>query len=388
MSTISLTDQLSHEPFPELARALHTRIGAILKAWREVTVPVLPHIDEHTIVDFENDIAAILGALADSLARDDASRVHEVLYHAPKHGLHRFVQRYPLDDLLTENRLLRKVILEQVEQELGRLLTSLESVSLHAAIDVIFQAGTQAMVASMNAKLRETAESELRFISFLSHDLESNLVAARLHLKAAATAATSEADGSLKKTLHTLERIAGDMKRLLKQEQLRRSAAVPLRHPSPLCAEVERIVEPLATEAHGAGARLEVDIDPDIEVDADPEMLRLVLKNLIDNALKHAGGSAVLVTGVRDADGRRRISIADEGPGIGPETLARIKAAFERGEALGSPGVGLGLAIASQAAKLLEAQVLVETQRGVGATVHVLLPQRRQEMAPVSVARS
>src|SRR5690606_18769307 len=137
-----------------------------------------------------------------------------------------------------------------------------------AAIDVIFHAGTQAMVGSMNAKLRETAESELRFISFLSHDLESNLIAARLYLEAAATAATNEADESLKKTLHTIERIAGDMQRLLKQEQLRRSAAVPLRHPSPLRGEDERIVGPLAAEAHGAGARLAVDIDPDIEVDA------------------------------------------------------------------------------------------------------------------------
>lgn len=66
--------------------------------------------------------------------------------------------------------------------------------------------------------------------------------------------------------------------------------------------------------------------------------------------------------------------MADEGPGIAPEYLDRIFEAFGRGEALGQAGVGLGLAIASQAAKLLDAELTVESELGRGAIFSLILP--------------
>jgi K+-sensing histidine kinase KdpD len=67
--------------------------------------------------------------------------------------------------------------------------------------------------------------------------------------------------------------------------------------------------------------------------------------------------------------------VSDEGPGIAPEVTQRIFEAFQRGEVHGQSGVGLGLAIAAQAAKLLEATLTVESRVGAGSTFRLALPE-------------
>jgi signal transduction histidine kinase len=61
------------------------------------------------------------------------------------------------------------------------------------------------------------------------------------------------------------------------------------------------------------------------------------------------------------------VSISDEGPGIAVEHLGRNFDSFTRGEGHAQPGVGLGLTIASQAAKLLGGKLAVESKIGEGS---------------------
>ena len=68
------------------------------------------------------------------------------------------------------------------------------------------------------------------------------------------------------------------------------------------------------------------------------------------------------------------LSVSDEGPGIAPEQLQIIFKAFRRGEAHGQEGVGLGLAIASEAAKLLDAELTVKSEVGRGSVFRLSLP--------------
>ncbi len=68
------------------------------------------------------------------------------------------------------------------------------------------------------------------------------------------------------------------------------------------------------------------------------------------------------------------LSISDEGPGIAPENLSNLFDAFKRGETHGKPGVGLGLTIAAQAARLLGGELAVESKLNVGSTFRLMLP--------------
>jgi signal transduction histidine kinase len=99
----------------------------------------------------------------------------------------------------------------------------------------------------------------------------------------------------------------------------------------------------------------------------------LVLQNLLGNAVKFSSKGTVRVTSVEDPVGWK-ISVSDEGPGIAPDRLAAIFKAFTRGETYGQPGVGLGLTIASHAARILGSQLTVDSKLGHGSTFSFVIP--------------
>lgn len=81
--------------------------------------------------------------------------------------------------------------------------------------------------------------------------------------------------------------------------------------------------------------------------------LRLAVDNLLTNAVRHSGGSRVVVTvGVDPAAGRAAVLVDDDGRGVPPEDRQRVFGRFARGGATTAPGSGLGLALVAQQAGL------------------------------------
>jgi two-component system sensor histidine kinase MtrB len=102
---------------------------------------------------------------------------------------------------------------------------------------------------------------------------------------------------------------------------------------------------------------------------SDPRRLERIVANLVDNALEH-GGSAVAV---RVGDGE--IEVADDGPGIAREHLAHVFERFYKADASRSGGgTGLGLAIAQENARLLGAEIQVDSKPGAGSRFTLRLP--------------
>ncbi len=111
-------------------------------------------------------------------------------------------------------------------------------------------------------------------------------------------------------------------------------------------------------------------------IDAEPDRLRELVNNLIDNAVRYsARNGRVTVAVVRAADGRAQLAISDDGPAIPVHERSRIFERFHR--LLGTPadGSGLGLAIVSEIATLHGASITLEEDvDGVGNTFSVLFP--------------
>jgi len=109
---------------------------------------------------------------------------------------------------------------------------------------------------------------------------------------------------------------------------------------------VEEIVAALADRAERADVRLAVAGGASIELPLRPRMLRVVVENLLANAIRYAGpGSTATVTLARDASGPA-LSVADDGAGVQESDLPRIFERFYRADrARSSRGTGLGLAI-------------------------------------------
>ena len=140
----------------------------------------------------------------------------------------------------------------------------------------------------------------------------------------------------------------------------------------PLVGAVVDMVAPLAKERS-----VTVRCNPSgAAVMADPSKLRVVLLNLVSNAIKynHTGGSVeVSVVGL---DGSTAIEVADDGPGIPDGEIEKAFVMFERLDDTGRniPGAGLGLAIAREYAMAMGGELRGRHRDGGGVVMSVVLP--------------
>jgi signal transduction histidine kinase len=111
-------------------------------------------------------------------------------------------------------------------------------------------------------------------------------------------------------------------------------------------------------------------------VAADPDKLRQVLVNLIENAVKYSGEGTVEVR-IRRDDGNMRFSIRDSGRGIPPEEHERVFEKFYRLDpdmTQGVGGTGLGLYICRELIEGMDGRIWLESTPGVGSTFSFELP--------------
>jgi signal transduction histidine kinase len=115
---------------------------------------------------------------------------------------------------------------------------------------------------------------------------------------------------------------------------------------------------------------------PDVVVDTDAGKLETLVSNLVTNALKYTRAGEILVS-ARAVDTRVELRVADTGPGIPADRLARMREPFH--ESTGAShrvgGIGLGLAIAYRYAALLGAEISVTSTVGQGTVFIVALPR-------------
>ena len=133
------------------------------------------------------------------------------------------------------------------------------------------------------------------------------------------------------------------------------------------------LVEQHADRAH---VDLVAEVPEGLKVRADPDRLRQILVQLLDNAVKHGGQhGAVHVSAAPGAEGTANgisIRVTDVGPGVGDELADKIFDAFA--EFGGRGGQGLGLTIARAVAELMNGQLVLEPRSGSGATFALRLP--------------
>lgn len=113
-------------------------------------------------------------------------------------------------------------------------------------------------------------------------------------------------------------------------------------------------------------------------VNADPDRVRAVLINYLENAVKYAGDSRELTVtvGPSPVSGRARIAVTDQGAGIRAEDQPRLFQRFFRapGVAKRTEGLGLGLFLCRSIAEAHQGAAGVDSQPGAGATFWLDLP--------------
>lgn len=115
---------------------------------------------------------------------------------------------------------------------------------------------------------------------------------------------------------------------------------------------------------------------PAVLVQADSVRLTQIFENLINNAIKYAPGSPILINGKQERDDLH-ITVADHGPGIAAEHLAHIFDRFYRVPGQAASGTGLGLFICKQIILAHKGRIWVESAPDEGTIFNILLPIRQ-----------
>jgi len=149
--------------------------------------------------------------------------------------------------------------------------------------------------------------------------------------------------------------------------------------PSPLRVATQEVIDDLMPRAEPRGMQLKNQIAAGLLAQADPDRLRQVLSNLIDNAIKYGRqGGSVTITGKALSEHLVEVCIQDDGPGIPADARARVFERFYRVDKARSReqgGTGLGLAIVKHVVQAHGGDVRVESEPGHGAAFYFTLPR-------------
>jgi two-component system, OmpR family, phosphate regulon sensor histidine kinase PhoR len=142
-----------------------------------------------------------------------------------------------------------------------------------------------------------------------------------------------------------------------------------------VAAAVHECVERQIEAAQSTGIELTAAVAPGVITVMPRRLLDVVLDNLVENAIRHAGSGARVDVRARGLAGAVELEVADTGAGIPAEHLGRVFERFHRVEGSRTgPGTGLGLAIVKHIAEARRGRVGIESTEGVGTTVRVVLP--------------
>jgi signal transduction histidine kinase len=234
----------------------------------------------------------------------------------------------------------------------------------------------------MAARLAEDEEQRRRLFADIAHELRTPLSVIQGTLEGMLDRVidpTAERITSLHSQTLLLQRLIKDLRDL----SLAQAGHLQLHRQMVDVAGVAReTLEALAPLADERGVALRVDFPKELPpVEADPDRLRQIVQNLVENALRHTPSGGEVRLGLR-ADGEGvQLSVADTGVGIAADDLPHIFEHFyraDRSRARSSGGTGLGLAIVKSLAEAHGGRVTVASASGTGSTFTVILPARAQ----------
>ena len=143
---------------------------------------------------------------------------------------------------------------------------------------------------------------------------------------------------------------------------------------------VAEVVEHFRSAAELAGLTTTVRLEGSIRVSGEREKLRVLVSNLIHNAMQHSAPGGEVRALLRSTQGEADLRIEDDGEGIAPEVLPFVFDRFFRGDVSRSRrtgGTGLGLAISRAIVQEMDGNIRIESDLDHGTRVFVSLPVPR-----------
>lgn len=239
-------------------------------------------------------------------------------------------------------------------------------------------------IESMTVVSRDVSEQviirseQADFIASLTHDLKNPLIANNQVLTL-----VKEEDLTNSKKLHLLEKVINSNQDLIEMfssmlelYKINSGAFQPNVMPVDFGSLIKLVTESHSHQAEASAITLVIRLDsPNTKFVADPLLVRKILSNLIDNAIKHSkSGSSVLVSFATDNE-RIKISVEDEGSGVSPKDTQKLFTFSGYSKDKSRPGgSSIGLYLAQKLAQIQQGSLSYAAREPRGSTFELSLP--------------
>lgn len=397
------TEAIRAEPHVEIGGLLQRNASSIVERWCERAR------DEQTTAQrvhqevLRDELPAFLQATGRALkdAGDDAAGAHFKV--AKEHGEQRWHNGWSLTEVVRDYQLMRLVVLEFLEENLGRPLYYREAMAVGVYIDDAVAASISRYVTyrdeHMYAIERDRTESlaalsrrKDEFLAILGHELRNPLAPIR-NCAAVIRKLVGNAHPAVITSLDVLDRQSQqlvrlvddilDLARISRGEFELRKETFDLRT---AIDQAVQIVEPLVKER---GHHIQIAMPAKaLPLEADPHRVTQIAANLLNNAAKYTEPGGNISLTVENQSEAAVIRVRDDGIGIAPEMLAEVFELFarvEQHEGGGRDGLGIGLALVQRLVQQHGGTITAASGGlGQGAEFVVTLP-KRSASAPVLV---
>ena len=217
-------------------------------------------------------------------------------------------------------------------------------------------------------RVRDAFDAQKNFVADAAHELRSPLAALTLQAAALQRAGSDEAKAvAIARLTAGIERASRLIEQLLVLARQEASLATGAKAEPVSLAGISRLaVADAAAEARARGIDLGMRGEGDHVIAGHPEALRVLVRNLIENAIKYTPSGGTVDLSVHADAENFALCIEDSGPGIPPEDRERVLDRFYRASGTQAPGSGLGLAIVRSVANLHRAKLLLDRSGRLG----------------------
>ena len=241
-------------------------------------------------------------------------------------------------------------------------------------------------------RLKQLERTRQEFVANVSHELRTPLSLIKGYVETLLDGAKDNPEVAAK-FLQTIDRNAERLKLLIEDlltiSELESGRVKFNLQPLALRPLVEKVIGDFKSRAEAKQITLVVEAS-DVRVKADASRLEQVLCNLIDNAIKYGRPQGAVSVRTRPIKGNQiEVSIADDGPGIPPESLERIFERFYRVDKARSReqgGTGLGLSIVKHIVQNHGGKTWAKSEFGRGSVFYFTVPEDSSENQPALAA--
>ncbi len=217
---------------------------------------------------------------------------------------------------------------------------------------------------SLLLRIKESMESQRNFVLDAAHELRTPLAALQLQIDNLSQGLSQEdLQARIRELQFGMQRSAHIVGQLLKMAHYEAEQHDSVRKRVDLGEAIKRCISEIIPLAEKSGIDLGMVCDEAAEILANENDLRILIGNLLDNAVRYTQSGGRIDVSVEVLEDTASVCIVDNGPGIPEELLPRVFDRFFRVNGHGSEGSGIGLAIVNAIAKRESVEVSLENRK-------------------------